>query len=88
MNIVKTTGIVLALAVSSAAFPQQSGNAPENGGAQTGTQTQPGQAGQNMNAPAAQGTPGNQSGSLMDKRANALSPNSASSPARTGEIKQ
>jgi hypothetical protein len=34
------------------------------------------------------GAPGNKPGTLMDKRANALSPQGASGPGRTGEVKQ
>jgi len=88
MNMVKVAGIALALCVSSAVYAQQSGNAPANSGAQTGKEAQPGQAGRTVDEPAALGAPGNKPGSLMDKRANALSPQGASAPARTGEVKQ
>jgi hypothetical protein len=92
MNTLKFAGIALVLCMSGAAYSQQSGNAPANSGAQTGAQTgmqaQPGQAGRTVDQPAALGAPANKPGTLMDKRANALSPNGASSPTRTGEVKQ
>jgi hypothetical protein len=87
MDTLKVAGIVLVLCVSSAAYAQQTGNAPAKSGAQT-KETQPGQAGKTIDTPAAQGATNNAPGTLMDKRANALSPNGASSPARTGEVKQ
>ncbi|CAB3697129.1 hypothetical protein [Paraburkholderia rhynchosiae] len=87
MNTLKVAGVALVLCMSSAACAQQSGNAPANSGAQTGKEVQPGQAGRTVDEPAALGAPGNKPGSLMDKRANALSPEGASSP-RTGEVKQ
>lgn len=87
MNTLKMAGVVLLLCVSSAAYAQQTGNAPANSGAQS-KETQPGQAGHTIDAPAAQGAPNNSPGTLMDKRANALSPSGASSPPRTGAVKQ
>jgi hypothetical protein len=88
MNTLKLAGVALALCVSSAAYSQQSGKAPANSGTPSGKEAQPGQAGKTMEAPAAQGSTGNQPGTLMDKRANALAPNGASSPAGTGAVKQ
>ncbi|RKT13876.1 hypothetical protein B0G69_7086 [Paraburkholderia sp. RAU2J] len=87
MDTLKVACAALVLCMSSAAYAQQAGKAPANSGAQT-KETQPGQAGQAIDAPAAQGTPNNSPGTLMDKRANALSPNGASSSARTGTVKQ
>ncbi|AXF14111.1 hypothetical protein PQQ88_02615 [Paraburkholderia caledonica] len=88
MNRVKVAGVALVLCVSSTVYAQQSGNAPANSGTQSGTQAQPGQAGRTVDEPAAMGAPGNKPGTLMDKRANALSPQGASGPGRTGEVKQ
>ncbi|WP_027775286.1 hypothetical protein [Paraburkholderia caledonica] len=88
MNRVKVAGVALVLCGSSTVYAQQSGNAPANSGTQSGTQAQPGQAGRTVDEPAAMGAPGNKPGTLMDKRANALSPQGASGPGRTGEVKQ
>lgn len=92
MNTLKIAGVMLMLCMSSAAYSQQStqqsGKAAANSGTQSGKETQPGQAGKTIDAPAAQGATSNQPGTLMDKRANALSPNGASSSAGTGAVKQ
>ena len=82
MRALKVAGIALVLGMTSVAYSQQSGNAPANSGTQTGKQVQPGQAGQAANKPAELGAPGNKPGSLMDKRANAMSPEGASAPSR------
>ncbi|MFM0751989.1 hypothetical protein [Paraburkholderia strydomiana] len=92
MSMLKVAGVALVLCVSSTVYAQQSGNAPANSGTQSGTQSgtpaQPGQAGHTVDEPAAMGAPGNKPGTLMDKRANALSPQGASGTGRTGEVKQ
>jgi len=88
MNTLNVTGVALLLCVSGTAYAQQSGNAPANSGTQSGTQGQPGKAESTGGEPAALGGPGNKPGTLMDKRANALSPQGASGPGRTGEVKQ
>lgn len=88
MRTFKVAGIALIACMSSVAYSQQSGNAPANSGTQSGKQVQPGQAGQAVDKPADIGAPGNKPGTLMDKRANAMSPEGASAPPRTGEVKQ
>ncbi|WP_025601056.1 hypothetical protein [Burkholderia sp. WSM2230] len=88
MRALKVAGTALVLCMTSVAYSQQSGNAPANSGTQNGPQVQPGSAGQTVDKPAGLGTPGNKPGSLMDKRANALSPEGASGASRTGEVKQ
>ena len=88
MNTLKVAGVALVLCVSSTVYAQQSGNALANSNTQSGTQPQPGQAGRTVEEPAAIGAPGNKPGTLMDKRANALSPKGASGSDRTGEVKQ
>lgn len=88
MRALKVAGVACIVCVTSVAYSQQSGNAPANSGTQSGQQVQPGPAGQAVDKPAGLGTPGNKPGSLMEKRANALSPEGASGPSRTGEVKQ
>lgn len=88
MNNLKIAGVALMLCISSAAYAQQNSNAPVNSGAQSAQEAQPGRAGQTIDTPAAQGATGNQPDTLMDKRANALAPKGASSPGRTGAVKQ
>jgi hypothetical protein len=47
-----------------------------------------GTAGKKMDEAGSKGSPGNASGTLMDKRSKAMSPSGASSPGKSGEMQQ
>jgi hypothetical protein len=84
----KLLACAAAIAVSAGTLSQaqEPGNAPSPGS--SATTEQPGRSGQRINEPAAQGSQGNKADTLMDKRAKAMSPQGASTPGKTGEVRQ
>jgi opacity protein-like surface antigen len=90
-KIMSKSTLVLALiagvsfAAASSAQTQQQERQPAASG---GNAIDSGTANKKMDEEGNKGNPGNQSGTLMDKRSKAMSPSGASSPGRSGEVRQ
>ncbi|HYS67482.1 MAG TPA: hypothetical protein VEN30_27220 [Paraburkholderia sp.] len=85
MKMIGTASGLIAIVASTCAFAQ-GGN--DKSSTSTQPREQPGEAGHQMQNEAAKGVHGNASGTLMDKRAKAMSPEGASAPGETGQVKQ
>ncbi|MBP0588239.1 hypothetical protein J8I87_00560 [Paraburkholderia sp. LEh10] len=81
----KSLAVAVLLACAAQAGAQQSDGKQQS--ESDGTSVQSGTAGKSMTSQAEQGSKGPASGTLMDKRAKALSPNEASG-GKTGKISQ
>jgi hypothetical protein len=85
MNMIRIASGAIAIAASVCAFAQ---GGTDKSTTQAQPREEPGKAGQQMQEEAGKGVHGNASGTLMDKRAKAMSPEGASASSETAPIKQ
>jgi uncharacterized protein YdeI (BOF family) len=88
MKRIATATCVFSLLASAAAFAQTNSGNTQPAGQQTGQGMQPGKEGQSMSRAADAGSTHPASGTLMQQRENAMSPQGASGGNATGKMKQ